>query len=100
MEITCTDVAHALHHNGFGTTTGMWVAHVEFSGPELPETVYMSLSHRDDDPEGMWLADSRIDGSRPIFVHGAGDRTCNKQIAGDPILEAIMPVFAEAIKAL
>lgn len=62
------------------------VAYIEF--PE--HNVRMGLSHRADDPDGMWLADSRFDNGLPVFVHGEGDRSCNKQIAGDEIVKVIL----------
>ena len=74
----------------FGNPVAMTVATVEFDIPGDGVTT-MTFSHREDDPEGMWLADSRIgpDGF-PHFVHGAGERTCNKQIAGPEIVASIL----------
>lgn len=76
--------------------------HQMFGGPDIPmlvvwvtfiipgeEITKMQFSHRDDDPEGMWLADFRTSGGYVHFSHGEGDRTCRKQIAGPQIVEAI-----------
>lgn len=87
MEINVIEVKHTTYRPVFSDedipTT---VVYIEF--PE--HGVVMGLSHRDDDPEGMWLADSRFDNGLPVFVHGEGSRDCNKQIAGQEILDAIL----------
>ena len=90
MEIICTDRHAAAYRPMFGgDLIPMEVATVSFDIPGDGKTV-MTFSHRADDPDGMWLADSRIGpGGFPVFVHGPGDRTCNKQIAGPQIVEAI-----------
>jgi hypothetical protein len=74
----------------FGNAIAMTTATVEFDVPGDGVTT-MTFSHREDDPEGMWLADSRIGPNGfPVFVHGAGDRTCSKQIAGPEIVASIL----------
>lgn len=90
MEIICTEVIETTYEPMFGgAPVPMSVAVVTFDIPGDGKTV-MTFSHREDDPEGMWLADSRIGpGGFPVFVHGRGDRTCSKQIAGPEILAAI-----------
>lgn len=90
MKITCTSRVLKMHVGLFGKSVPMQVATVEFDVPGDGVTT-MVLSHRDDDPEGMWLADSRIgpDGF-PHFVHGEGERTCSKQIAGEEIVAEIL----------
>lgn len=67
---------------------GIPFTHATIKFPEFGIT--MGLSHREDDPEGMWLADSRFEANgMPVFCHGVADRTCNKQIAGPEIVAAI-----------
>lgn len=73
-----------------GTPVAMTVATVEIDIPGDGVTT-MTFSHREDDREGMWLADSRIGPNGELhFVHGAGERTCSKQIAGPKIVSAIL----------
>ena len=91
MEIICTarqDTAYWPMFSAAGIE--MTTATVEFDVPGDGVTT-MTFSHRADDPEGMWLADSRFgpDGF-PHFSHGEGERTCNKQIAGPEIVAAIL----------
>lgn len=72
-----------------GKSVPMMVVWVTFIIPGEP-TVSMSLSHRDDDPEGVWCADFRSDSEgRVAFSHGEGDRLCLKQVAGPEIVAAI-----------
>jgi len=91
MEIICTlrqDTAYWPMFGGAGIE--MTTADVDFI-IEGEGTTYMSFSHRADDPEGMWLADSRIGPDGMVFFsHGQGERTCSKQIAGPEIVAAIM----------
>ena len=90
MEITVTSRQDTAYWPVFGNAVAMTVAEVEFDIPGEGVT-HMTFSHREDDPEGMWLADNRIGPNGfPVFVHGAGDRSCNKQIAGPQIVDAIM----------
>ena len=90
MNITCTGVVHKSYRPLFASEDiPMSVATVEFDIPGEGVTT-MTFSHREDDPEDMWLADSRIGPmGEPVFIHGEGERTCSKQIAGDPIVSAI-----------
>lgn len=90
MEIICTERRETAYWPMFGgTPVDMTVATVEFHIPGEGVTV-MTFSHRADDPEDMFLADSRIGPNGfPVFVHGEGDRTCSKQIAGPEIVSAI-----------
>lgn len=86
MEINVIDVHTTTYRPLFSDEDiAMTVAYVRF--PE--HGITMGLSHREDDPEGMWLADSRFDNGLPVFSHGEGDRSCSKQIAGDEIVAAI-----------
>lgn len=91
MEIICTERREAAYWPMFSAAgIEMTVATVEFHIPNEGVTT-MGFSHRADDPEGMWLADSRIGSNGfPHFVHGEGARDCNKQIAGEPIVAAIL----------
>lgn len=91
MEITCLVREETAYWPLFSAAgIEMSVATVEFDIPGDGVTT-MTFSHRADDPEGMWLADSRIGpNGEPHFVHGQGERSCNKQIAGPQIVEAIM----------
>lgn len=87
MEINVIEVRHITYRPMFSKDDiPTIVVYIEF--PE--HGIKMGLSHRDDDPEGMWFADSRFDNGMPVFVHGEGDRSCNKQIAGQEILDAIL----------
>lgn len=91
MEIICTDRHAAAYRPMFGgNLIPMEVATVTFDIPGDGKTV-MTFSNRAD--ENIWLADSRIGpGGFPVFVHGQGDRSCSKQIAGPQIVEAIEAV--------
>lgn len=90
MNITCVSRETKTYDPIFGTAISVEVAYVEFDIPGEGVTT-MGFSHRTDDPEGMWLADSRIGpNGYPVFVHGEGDRVCDKQIAGPQIVEAIL----------
>ena len=89
MEIICTSLEYKTYRPLFSERDiAMDVAVVEL---HTDDGVYtMGLSHRADDPEGMWLADFRLNpGGYVAFSHGEGDRTCNKQIAGPEIVAAI-----------
>lgn len=90
MEIICTEKVAKVYRPMFGgEPIPMTVAIVTFDVPGDGITT-MGFSHREDDPEDMWLADSRIGpNGYPHFVHGEGSRTCLKQIAGPQIVEAI-----------
>ena len=60
-------------------------------GVRFPEYgIYISLSHREDDPEDIWCADFRMEANGMVqFSHGEGDRSCMKQFAQGELLEAI-----------
>ena len=89
MEIIADAPQEKVYHPMFGgEPIPMLVAWVTFLIPGEPPTK-MQFSHRDDDPEGMWLADFRTSDGRVYFSHGEGDRTCRKQIAGPEIVQAI-----------
>lgn len=88
MEIICESRQETAYWPMFGGAgIEMTTAVVKF--PVFGTT--MGLSHRADDPEGMWLADWRVeDNGFVCFSHGDGDRSCNKQIAGPEIVAAIL----------
>lgn len=90
MNITCNEKHEKVYRPMFGgDPIPMAVAVVKFDIPGEGVTT-MTFSQRNDDPEGMWLADSRIGPQgQPVFIHGEGERTCSKQIAGPAIVEAI-----------
>lgn len=45
------------------------------------------FTHREDDPEGVWCADFAAGPEGVRWSHGAGDRTCSKNVA-EPVLAA------------
>ena len=90
MKIHCTEIRETAYWPLFSAAgIAMSVATVEFDIPGEGVTT-MTFSHREDDPEDMWLADSRIGPNGMVFFsHGEGERTCTKQIAGPQIVQAI-----------
>lgn len=87
MEIVIEKVEHKAYRPMFGgADIPMTVVAVRF--PE--HGVYMSLSHREDDPTDVWCADFRMDSNGYVhFSHGEGDRTCIKNFAQAELLDAI-----------
>lgn len=91
MKITCTSRQDTAYWPMFSAAgIAMTTATVEFDIPGDGVTT-MTFSHREDDEDGMWLADSRFGPNGQIFFsHGDGDRSCSKQIAGPEIVAAIL----------
>lgn len=89
MNITCIEKHQKAYRPLFGEPVPMRVAVVEFDIPGEGVTT-MTFSQRDDDGGDDWLADSRIGPNGfPVFIHGEGERSCSKQIAGPEIVSAI-----------
>lgn len=90
MEITVTEKHEKHYYPMFGgEPIPMAVAVVKFDVPGDGVTT-VTFSQRNDDPEGVWCADSRIGPNGfPVFVHGEGERTCSKQIANPEIVAII-----------
>jgi hypothetical protein len=89
MEIICVEKHEKVYRPLFGAPVLMCVATVHITIPGEGTTV-MTFSERNDDPEDTWFADSRIGPNGfPYFIHGEGERSCSKQVAGPPIVEAI-----------
>lgn len=88
MEMKVTKYHDTVYRPMFGgEPIPMTLAVVEF--PE--HGITMGLSHRSDDPVGVWCADWRIEANGMVnFSHGDGDRSCKKQIAGPELVEAIL----------
>lgn len=91
MEITVTSRQDTAYWPMFSSAgIEMTVATVEFDIPFEGVTT-CTLSHRADDPDGVWCVDSRIGpNGMPFFVHGDGDRTCKKQVAGEELVSLIL----------
>lgn len=91
MEITCTEKYETTYRPMFGgDPIPMAVAVVKFDIPGDGITTMTFSQRNDDGGENLWLADSRIGPNGfPVFVHGVGERSCSKQIAGPEIVEAI-----------
>lgn len=88
MEIIIRDVTNGYTTNLFG---GGRIAY-ESATVEFPEHgVTIGVSHREDDPVGVWCADWRIESNGfPVFSHGTADRSCDKQTINQTLVDAIL----------
>jgi len=90
METTVISREDTAYWPLFGNAIAMTEAVVEFDIPGEGVTT-MTLTHREDDPEGVWCADSRIGPNGfPVFVHGRGERSCSKQVASPELVSLIL----------
>lgn len=91
MDFTITKIERKPYRPLFASADiNLLVATVEVEGHSL------GFSHRDDDPDGVWGADSHFgpDGY-PHFSHGEGDRTVAKQTASGDLADALNAAAAE-----